>query len=103
MLKQTFVKGELAEVGKVIEASEEDTNLLIGNGHAIAVSESAKKPEHKEKYIQEVILSDLSKPGDEDVFIKVKSDLAKAGIENIDDEIRNKMKELMERAKKDFS
>ena len=46
---------------------------------------------------------DLSEPGDEGVFIKVKSDLAKAGIENIDDEIRNKMKELMERAKKDFS
>ena len=47
MLKQTFVKGELAEVGKVVEASESDTNLLIGNGHAIAVAEDVKKPENK--------------------------------------------------------
>ena len=57
MLKQTFVKGELAEAGKVIEASEEDTNLLIGNGHAIAVSESAKKPEHKETVVKKKIFS----------------------------------------------
>ena len=47
MIKQTFVKGELAEVGKVVEASESDTNLLIGNGHAIAVAEDVKKPENK--------------------------------------------------------
>ena len=57
MLKQTFVKGELAEAGKVIEASEEDTNLLIGNGHAIAVSESAKKPENKEAVKKKNIFS----------------------------------------------
>ena len=47
MIKQTFVKGELAEVGKVVDASESDTNLLIGNGHAIAVAEDVKKPENK--------------------------------------------------------
>ena len=47
MIKQTFVKGQLAEVGKVLEASESDTNLLIGNGHAIAVAEDVKKPENK--------------------------------------------------------
>ena len=34
---------------------------------------------------------------------KIKDDLAKAGFNNIDDEIRNKMNELMDRAKKDFS
>ena len=68
------------------------------------VAEKLKKtPEEKEQYIQEVIKSDFSEPGDEDVFRKVKSDLAKAGIENLDNEIRNKMKELMDRAKKDFS
>ena len=47
MIKQTFVKGKLAEVGKVIDASESDTNLLIGNGHAVAVAEAVKKPEKK--------------------------------------------------------
>ena len=57
----------------------------------------------KDIYIQEVIKSDFAEPGDEDVFKKIKADLNKAGFENIDDEIRNKMNETMERAKKDFS
>ena len=57
----------------------------------------------KDIYIQEVIKSDFAEPGDEDVFKKVKADLNKAGFENIDDEIRNKMNETMVRAKKDFS
>ena len=47
ILKQTFVKGELAEAGKVVEVSEQDSNVLIGGGHAIAVAEDMKKPENK--------------------------------------------------------
>ena len=47
MLKQTFVKGEFAEAGKVVEASEQDSNVLIGSGHAIATAEDIKKPENK--------------------------------------------------------
>ena len=47
ILKQTFVKGEFAEAGKVVEASEKDSNDLIGSGHAIAVAEDMKKPENK--------------------------------------------------------
>ena len=62
-----------------------------------------KKDQNKEIYVQEVIKSDFAEPGDEDVFKKIKADLNKAGFENIDDEIRNKMNETMERAKKDFS
>ena len=62
-----------------------------------------KKDQNKEIYVQEVIKSDFAEPGDEDVFRKIKDDLAKAGFNNIDDEIRNKMNELMDRAKKDFS
>jgi len=62
-----------------------------------------KKDQNKEIYVQEVIKSDFAEPGDEDVFKKVKADLNKVGFENIDDEIRNKMNETMERAKKDFS
>ena len=58
ILKQTFVRGEFAEAGKVVEASEQDSHVLIGGGHAIAVAEAIKKPEHKEtvvkkKYFQE--------------------------------------------------
>ena len=47
IIKQTFVKGEFAEAGKVVEASEKDGNDLIGGGHAIAVAEDMKKPENK--------------------------------------------------------
>ena len=47
ILKQTFVKGEFAEAGKVVEASEQDGHGLIGGGHAIAVAEDMKKPENK--------------------------------------------------------
>jgi len=59
--------------------------------------------EEKKNYIEEVIKSDFSEPGDQDVFRKLKEDLLKAGFNDIDEEIRNKMNELMERAKKDFS
>ena len=47
ILKQTFVKGQLAKSGDVINASEEDANLLIGMGKAIASAENVKKPENK--------------------------------------------------------
>ena len=45
--KQTFVKGNLAKVGDVIDATENDGNLLIGMGKAIASAEDVKKPENK--------------------------------------------------------
>ena len=57
ILKQTFVKGEFAEAGKVVEASEKDGNDLIGGGHAIAVAESVKKPEHKEVSVKKKLFS----------------------------------------------
>ena len=59
--------------------------------------------EKEKEYIHSVIKADFAEPGDEDVFRKIKFDLNKAGLENIDDEIRNKMNETMDRAKKDFS
>ena len=58
--------------------------------------------EEKEKeYIQSVIKADFAEAGDEDVFRKIKEDLKNYNI--ADEEIRNKMNELMDRAKKDFS
>ena len=47
IVKQTFVKGALAKAGDVIDADENDANLLIGMGKAIASSENVKKPENK--------------------------------------------------------
>ena len=47
IVKQTFVKGQLAEKGDVIDATENDANLLIGMGKAMPSAEDSKKPENK--------------------------------------------------------
>ena len=59
-----------------------------------------KTDKDKEDYILEVIKSDMAEPGDEDVFKKVKNDLSQAGFNSMDEEIRNKMNEFLEAAKK---
>jgi len=65
------------------------------------VADKLKKTDKdKDDYILEVIKSDLAEPGDEDVFKKVKYDLSEGGFDSIDEEIRNKMNEFMETAKK---
>ena len=74
-------------------------NKLLGEW----VSDKLKKTDKdKEDYILEFIKSDMLEPGDEDVFRKVKNHLSQGGFENIDEEIRNKMNELMDVAKKTF-
>ena len=57
--------------------------------------------EDKQKYIVDVIKSDFVEAGDDDVFRKVKADFDNKNISN-DQEIRNKMDELLEVVKKDF-
>ena len=56
--------------------------------------------EKETEYIQSVIKADFAEPGDEDVFRKLKSDLADHNIS--DEEIRKKMDELNEKAKSEF-
>ena len=57
--------------------------------------------ENKEKeYIQEVIKADFAEAGDQDVFRKIKEDLKDHNIS--EEEIRNKMDELNEKAKSEF-
>ena len=53
--------------------------------------------DQKELYIQEVIVSDFKKAGDEDVFEKVKHDLDGKNISDV--EIRKKMDEFFDQAK----
>ena len=58
--------------------------------------------ENKEKqYIQEVIKADFAEVGDQDVQRKSKEDLKDHNIS--EEQIRNKMDELNEKAKSDFS
>ncbi len=56
--------------------------------------------DQEKEYIQSVIKADFAEAGDEDVFRKVKEDLKDHNIS--DEEIRNKMDELNEKAKSDF-
>jgi len=72
-------------------------NKFLGEWIADKLNKTDKA---KEDYILEVIKSDLTEPGDEDVFKKVKNDLSQAGFDSMDEEIRNKMNEFMEVAKK---
>ena len=55
--------------------------------------------EQKKNYITEVIKSDFQEAGDQDVFKKIKKDLEGKYIQ--DTEIRQKMSEFLEAAKKE--
>ena len=57
--------------------------------------------DQKKEYIQSVIKADFAEAGDEDVFRKVKEDLKNHNIS--DEDIRIKMEETLQSAKKDFS
>ena len=54
--------------------------------------------EQKKNYITDVIKADFQEAGDEDVFRKIKKDLEGKNIQ--DTEIRQKMSEFLEEAKK---
>ena len=56
--------------------------------------------EKEKEYIQSVIKADFEEAGDEDVFRKLKNDLKDCKVS--DEEIRNKMEELNEKAKSEF-
>ena len=56
--------------------------------------------EKETEYIQSVIKADFEEAGDEDVFRKLKADLANHNVS--DEEIRKKMDELNEKAKSEF-
>lgn len=56
--------------------------------------------EQRKNYITEVIKADFQESGDEDVFRKIKKDLEGKNIQ--DTEIRQKMSEFLEAAKKEI-
>ena len=75
-------------------------NRLLGEWVAVKLNKIDKE---KEDCISGVIKSDMLEPGDEDVFRKVKEDLSQGGFTDTDEEIRNKMSELLEKAKEAVS
>lgn len=59
-----------------------------------------KSGDDAEAYAKEVIAADFQAPGDDDVFGKVRDDLATAGVDQSDHQIRRTMEELLEEAVK---
>jgi len=56
----------------------------------------------KQKYVHEVIKTDMQESGNEDVFRKIKKDFQKASLSIDENEIRNEMEKALIRAKEDF-
>ena len=75
--------------------------VLSGFGQRSAHSHFQEKEDQEKEYIQSVIKADFAEAGDEDVFRKVKEDLKNHNIS--DEDIRIKMEETLQSAKKDFS
>lgn len=71
-------------------------NKLLG---LWAAKELNYDDEKSHEYAKEVVMADFEEPGDEDVFRKVFGDFNDAGLEGREDEIRNKMTELMATAR----
>jgi len=67
-----------------------------------AGSQLGKNEEEQQKYIQEIIKSDMEEAGSEDVFRKIKKDFQIASITIGDSEIRDQMNRALLRAKEDF-
>ena len=67
------------------------------------VSKKLGKDEvEKQKYVHEVIKTDMQESGNEDVFRKIKKDFQKASLSIDENEIRNEMEKALIRAKEDF-
>ena len=67
-------------------------NKLLGLWAAEILGKSGSDAE---EYAKTVVLSDLEEPGDEDVFRKLRADLDNAAKAVSDNEIRQKMDELL--------
>jgi len=65
---------------------------------AWAAEKLSKTGADAEAYAKSVVMADFQEAGDDDIFRKVKADLAAGGIEQSDHQIRRTMDELMSRA-----
>ena len=75
------------------------SNKYLGEWASVQLN---KQEAEKEKYIHEVIKSDLEESGKEDVFRKIKKDFQANSIVISEEEIRDQMQKAMLRAKEDF-
>jgi len=67
-------------------------NKLLGRW---AAEQMGLEGDAAEKYAKDVVLEDLSEPGEEDVFRKIRKDFDDKGVNQSDHQIRRTMAELM--------
>ena len=67
-----------------------------------AAAKLNKQGQEIEAYINEIIKADLKEPGDMDLISKVLEDFNKFSVNISEDEVKNKLNECLEKAKKDF-
>jgi len=70
-------------------------NKLLGLWAAEQLGRSGAEAD---AYAREVIQADFEKPGEEDVFVKVRTDLTAKGVAVTDHAIRRQMEDLLETA-----
>ena len=75
--------------------SEARRNRLLG---AWAAEHLGLSGGAADDYVKSVMKSDLEKPGDDDVFMKVRKDFDAKGVQQSDHQIRRTMDELLARA-----
>jgi len=94
--KKSFEKKFATDQEKEFKISAK-RNKLIANwaGTILGFTEDQKK-----NYVTEIIKADFKEAGDNDVFLKIKEDLKSKNIQ--DSEIKKKMSEFLEEAKKEI-
>lgn len=71
-------------------------NKLLG---LWAAEQAGLSGDEADRYARDVIKADFEKPGDEDVFDKIKADIAAKSLDISEHTIRRTMEELLETAK----
>jgi len=94
--KKSFEKKFATEQEKEFKISAKRNKLLANwAGTILGFTENQKK-----NYVTEIIKADFKEAGDNDVFLKIKEDLRSKNIQ--DSEIKKKMSEFLEEAKKEI-
>jgi len=94
--KKSFEKKFATDQEKEFKISAKRNKLLANwAGTILGFTEDQKK-----NYVTEIIKADFQEAGDNDVFLKIKEDLKSKNIQ--DSEIKKKMSEFFEEAKKEI-
>ena len=103
---KAFDDKEKASEKKFVLAAEEEFKAEARRNKKLALwaAELMNKDEATAKaYITEVIMADMEEAGDDDVFLKLKGDFTDAGVEISDVSLRDKMRTMLEEARREVA